>query len=557
MNRNTARKSWVILGIIIVLPLVQLAANGGADKEEAAEQQQVTPAGEFPIVNEKITVKALMPTDTWEIDYKDNDFTRYLEEKTNILLDVEISGNGAEADRKRNILLATNDYPEVFIDAYFNRAEQQIYGNQGVFIPLNNMITEYGVNTQKLFMDFPLVKENMTLPDGNIYSLPDVNQCFHCSFGQKMWIYQPWLDKLGLEMPTTAEEFKNVLIAFRDRDPNGNGLKDEIPLAGALNSWNGGIDGFIMNAFIYTNQSISGSSLKRTYIDKGKVTAAFVQDAWKEGLAYMNSLYEEKLLLGDSFVQDGAQYQQIGGNPDAVILGAGTGGTMFNFVGSGTGDRWLEYKAVPALKGPRGVRIANYSPEYGSVSWTITDKAANPQAAFRLGDAFYELDVMMHNLHGREGIEWAWAEEGEMGINGLPAIYKTLIDTAGGDGDFKMNAFWDQRGPQVRSPEFRLGRINDGPESVEVVLYEETRRSMEPYQVPLDMIVPPLTYSEDESAELVDLENSLRSYVVEMIGRFVVGDADIAAEWDEYLAELQKIGLPRYLEIMQEAYDNR
>lgn len=556
MNRNIARKSMIMLGIIIVLPLVHLPANGGAE-EEARDQQAVTPAGEFPIVNEKITVRALMPTDSWEIDYKDNDFTRYLEDKTNIFLEVEISGNGAEADRKRNILLATNDYPEVFIDAYFNRAEQQIYGSQGVFIPLNDLIAEYGINTRKVFADFPLVKENMTMPDGNIYSLPDVNQCFHCSFGQKMWIYQPWLEELGLEMPTTTEEFKDVLIAFRDRDPNGNGLKDEIPLAGALNSWNGGIDGFIMNAFIYTNQSISGSSLKRTYIDNGMIEAAFVQDAWREGLAYLNSLYEEGLLLGDSFVQDGTQYQQLGGNPDAVILGTGTGATMFNFVGGGTGDRWLDYKAVPPLEGPGGVRIANYSPEFGSVSWTVTDRASNPEAAFRLGDAFYELDVMMHNLHGREGIEWAWAEEGEIGINGLPAIYKTLIDTAGGDGDFKMNSFWDQRGPQVRSPEFRLGRINDGPESVEVVLYEETKNKMEPYQVPFDMILPPLTYSEDQSAELVDLENSLRSYVVEMIGRFVVGDADIQAEWDEYLAELEKIGLPRYLEIMQEAYDNR
>ena len=45
------------------------------------------------------------------------------------------------------------------------------------------------------------------------------------SMSQKMFIYEPWLDALGLEMPTTTEEFYKVLVAFRDMDPNGNGKK--------------------------------------------------------------------------------------------------------------------------------------------------------------------------------------------------------------------------------------------------------------------------------------------------------------------------------------------
>ena len=32
--------------------------------------------------------------------------------------------------------------------------------------------------------------------------------------------------------------------------------------------------------------------------------------------------------------------------------------------------------------------------------------------------------------------------------------------------------------------------------------------------------------------------------------------ADVDAEWEDYLSELDKIGLPRYLELTQEAYDS-
>ena len=46
----------------------------------------------------------------------------------------------------------------------------------------------------------------------------------------RMYINQKWLDNLGLDMPTTTDELRDVLQAFREKDPNGNGQTDEIPL---------------------------------------------------------------------------------------------------------------------------------------------------------------------------------------------------------------------------------------------------------------------------------------------------------------------------------------
>ena len=549
-------KRWTAWALVSLLAASALFAGGGADEdEEAGPKQGVTPEGVFPIVDEKMSITAFVAAgDTLVEDYQDNDFVRYLEEKTNIRLEVDVAPAGTDASQKRNILLATGDYPEIFIDGLGGKAETQIYGGQGVIIPLNDLIAEYGVNTRKAFADFPLVKANLTLSDGTIYTLPTVGECFHCSLAPKMWVYQPWLDKLGLDMPATTDEFKDMLIAFRDLDPNGNGLKDEIPLSGMI-QFDGGIDGFLMRAFVYSPGNIGGyGSLGRMYLDEGRITAAFNQPAFKEGLIYINDLYRENLIAPDAFIQDINQYLALGENPDTVLMGAAAGPHMGVFTQfDGESGRWLEYKVVPPLEGPGGLRIARYNPPYGGGAWAITDRAANPDAAFRLGDAFYEKDVMLHNLYGREGIEWAWAEPGELGINGLQAVWKALV----GRGEINSTSWWNQAGPNIQSAAFRLGQVNDGPESLEVVLFNETKIKMEPYQADIDMIIPPLNFDEDVTAEYIDLEGTLATYVNEMIARFIVGDVDIEDGWDDYLAELDTIGLPRYIELMQEAYDNR
>nr|WP_256719746.1 extracellular solute-binding protein [Paenibacillus glucanolyticus] len=93
-------------------------------------------------------------------------------------------------------------------------AQQMIYSTQGAFLPLNELIEKQGTNTKKMFQDNPEIQSTITAVDGNIY---------HCSMSKKMWIYEPWLKKLNLDMPETTDELYEVLKAFKKNDPNGNG----------------------------------------------------------------------------------------------------------------------------------------------------------------------------------------------------------------------------------------------------------------------------------------------------------------------------------------------
>ncbi len=70
--------------------------------------------------------------------------------------------------------------------------------------------------------------EGSTSADGNIYSMTQYEPQAWNMTPYRLYINQTWLDKLGLNVPTTTDEYKEVLKAFATQDPNGNGQADEI-----------------------------------------------------------------------------------------------------------------------------------------------------------------------------------------------------------------------------------------------------------------------------------------------------------------------------------------
>ncbi len=89
----------------------------------------------------------------------------------------------------------------------------------------------------------------------------------------------------------------------------------------------------------------------------------------------------------------------------------------------------------------------------------------------------------------------------------------------------------------------------------EALLHSETTTKYEPYRQPQEMVLPPLTFSEEQATALADPEATITQYVNQMFAQFVRGDADIDGAWEEYLATLDGMGLDAYLQVYQEAYD--
>lgn len=529
-----------------------------------AQEDILTPPGELPIVTEPITITLLLEQTQRVASFDDdNAFTRWVEEQTGINLEIEVAPL-SDPQAKLNVTLAGGDLPDVLAGMPFTAASLAQTGGNGQLLPLNDLIEEYGYETKRMLEERPFYEQLITSPDGNIYALPDVNECFHCFSSQKMYVYKPWLDALGLEVPTTTEEFKEMLIAFRDQDPNGNGIADEIPMSGAASvGWHTKIEEFLMNSFVFYQRIDLGS--ERLMLDEnGMIQASYAQAGYKEGLKYIADLYAEGLIDPNALIQDRDQLQIIGNHEIGVeggvnIVGAIPGGWFGQFTQvlyADEGGRADEWVIIAPLEGPDGFVTAGYAPwgisNYGG--WAISADTEYPEAAFRLGDFLYNVEATTRNVFGELDVDWRWSTEDEVGLDGGPALYTNLSDF-GDEGNTTQH--WNQAAMTYRTAEYRLAQADDGNQYVEVHLLEATRDKYVPVSPDPSDLIPPLVFGVDESREVGDLKLALDTYVDQMFVEFVTGAIPVDDAWEEYLATLDSIGLPRYLELYQQVYDEQ
>lgn len=506
--------------------------------------------GEYPIVDEKVTVSALFTAHQFVEDFNTNTLTKHLEELTNIQLDIEVSPSDAQ-NEKINILFAGGDYPDMLLLENLSKDMVVAYGDQGYFVPLNDLIEEHAPNIKALMEEYPDFAAGMKTPDGTIYALPRAEGNWQVKFPVRAWIYGPWLETLGMDMPETLDEYYDYLVAVKNGDPNGNGdTTDEVPLAGAITGWYTSVFPFFMNSFVFTDPN--------TFLipqDDGSMVFAPSQDEWRDGLRYLKKLYDEGLLASDSFVQEQAQLRQMGENPDAPILGTATGGWWGNMtINGGESGRYEEFTAMPVLEGPGGFRTV---PEYDhtiKAQFFITDAAEDPAMLIKWADFFYDYEGSMMGYYGFEGREWRKAEDGELGVNGEQGLH-FIIETFGG----MQNDTWHHRAPGFNTEAIINGEVVDGDLEKHPTyrLASLTEENYAPYAK--KAISKNIFFDADAVMEMSEIKTVLigskgSGVVPSYAARFITGDLDLDNDWDEYLSALESANVDRYVEIYESVY---
>lgn len=540
-------------------------SDSSSDKAPASDTGDggivVSAPGELPITQEKVTLDVFIKHEESTLtDLKTNSFTLALEELTNVHLDMTIVASDAYSERL-TLVLASGDYPGVIMSglpAGFNNdrsnADMIKYGsNEKILIPLNDLIEEHGFHIKERWAEMPNIKEYMTMLDGNIYGIPFVNNGGkgHTVASMKAWINQSWLDTLGLHMPETTDDFYDTMVAFKAKDPNGNGLADEIPITGAIGTWNGDIYINLLNAFGYFDNNRFVKLENDTFI------SAITQDYIKDGLAYLAKLYSEGLIDPAALTQNEQQMSALGNNQDAVIVGLATCGHLGMFVSVNDVERASMYTTMPPLKGPSGYRGIPFAtePTPEGAQFVITDKCEYPEVAIKLADLFCSEEIWLLNS-GIQGVHWDYADPGATGLDGVtPAKYKYLQVTTSGEGAID-NDKWGQTTSLIRN-DFRNvwqfeGDIYD-PVNYEARLVRETEK-LRPYAAPVQTI-PPLLMSEDISTRQNQLRTQIADYLSASLVEFITGRKNIDADWDAYVQGIENLGLAEYIENMQNAYD--
>lgn len=514
-----------------------------------AEEEIVTPPGEFPIVKQPVTLRVFAQQSANIPDIETNTFTVMYEEKTDVHLEWELAPSNALAEKK-GISLASGNYPDFYLGAQITREEEMLYGSRGVFIPLNDLIEKYNPELLKLIEQDPLIAQMMYAADGNIYSYPNVQETLHVTVPNRMWINTSWLNQLGLEAPTTTDEYYEVLKAFKENDLNGNGKADEIPLIipeFKSTSNTTGI-GFIMCAFVYYDG-------KDGFIVDGDdtVSVSYNTDGWREGLQYLNLLYKEQLLDNASFTMTQDQVKQLMENADAMILG-GTPALAPSSIANLSGDRHQNYDALTPLIGPSGLQTTAWLPyQHTMGSLVITSACENPEIIARWVDWLYTWEGALNAREGVEGLSWQRPESGTLSYTGEEATWER-ISAYGEASNFK----WDGLGfphNMLIHPEQASNTDIYAANGQPARLYQIASEQYVPY-VP-EKVLPPMYMETEVIKDYSKMKTDINKYVEDYSVRFITGAADINsdAEWANYLNYFDNLKLDEYIRITQEAYD--
>jgi putative aldouronate transport system substrate-binding protein len=531
-------------------------AAPGQAAATAAPQQAATAApqgGSAPI---KITVFAPQGPDT---DLATNSFTKEAEQKFNIQFEFQTTTmDGASAKEKRQISLASGDYPDLYmlipwVDQ-FSQTELIRYGQQGVIIPLNDLINQYGPNIKAALDKYPYFKAMATAPDGKIYGIPQLIECYHCSYPNKMWLNSKWLKQLNLQVPKTTDEFKAVLEAFKTQDPNGNGNADEVPLSGSIEEYGVRIIPYIMNGFIYDDD--------RTYLllNNGKVDIVANKPEWKEGLTFIKSMYDAGLIDPGAFTQNAETLKKIGDNADAEILGVSAAMHPGLFVTTGKDSKYgSDYDPIPPLQGPHAAYATYNYPSAPGATFVLTNKAS-PEAqvaAIKLVDYMFTQEGQLRAHYGEEGKDWRKPQEGDVAIEkSATPIFATIPLKPG---EQPHNSNWGAMAQYFQPKTFRDGWV----QATDIYSGEGYERRLQDATHLYDGKQPKEVFPHwaiwidpTVADEAATLRTNISNYIDQNALQFVTGAQDLDQGWDAYVAGLDQLNLQRYLEIMQQAYDN-
>ena len=525
----------VLLMIMLAAPLYSCGSSGEKPKDE------------------RITVRLAAPQNAYIEDFDANMYKLWLEEQTG--LDLEITWlPDKDAEQIVKMALATGDgLPDAYIgfgsQSLFRNPGIQEYGESGAIIPLDGFIEEYGDNTKKLFAELPEyhIRDLMTSADGHIYYMPGFSSSVITMYRNVMWVNKGWLDALGLDVPKTTDEFRDMLFAFKNMDPNRNGTLDEIPFAGTETFYSKNVYDFLFNAFIYNNEENT-----RLLLENGIVGFAPVRDEWREALKYMRGLYDDGLISPLSFTQDDQQMKQMANDPRDILGAFMSPGVTYTILQNS--DEIMErYIGIGPLSGPDGVKLSTVHTPIPRPNGVITAVCKNPVEVFKLFDLMLSEEACLMGRYGEKSVDWDFAEPGDTSIYGTPAtihIYNQLWNTP-------QNKHLMQICPYVSRPKYSggvtwNGDIADGE-------YINAQAALQYRDFEPEEFVGALAFTPEEEAGIKEVRIGIEKYIKETIIDFIVGKRDIYddAEWEAYVNGFIDLELEAFLRVAQTAYDRQ
>lgn len=535
MKNRFVRTALVLTATVAIALLLASCTGKAKSSKELASQVTVNKTG-LPIVNEPVTYEIAANTRKNK-NFKNLQYFEELEAKTNVLINWNMSPEDGWIEKK-SLLFASNVLPDAFYGQdILSDIDIIRYGSEGLLIPLNDLIDEYAPNLKAIFDAKPHYRQQITAPDGNIYSLPTINE-LNPTTHDHLFINKNWLKNLGLEIPNTMEEFEAVLQAFKDYDANGNGdPNDEIPFSFRMNA----NDPFNRQQGI---QSLFGTfgqldDIRHFVVDDfGKVVYTPTTEPYRDAIRWFSSLYQKGLIDKEVFTHNANVYVAKIQDPGDIV------GMWLGWSRSATAaankDNYVVMAPLINVNGERLWRTVD-AKLISKGSFAITNKAQNPEALMRWIDESYEGVTSLEICQGLLGRALEELDNGRFRQMELPQgmVLDTVIHdySPGNDGTFALM-------------EDTIQRLDLNANLIE---RRELDEFYSPYNVPASNMYPNLFFTEDEIEKIAELQTDIESYVTQKYASWIV-DGGVDREWDAFQKKLQDMRVDEYIKYYSDAY---
>lgn len=563
MNRFKRFSKALAIALASAAALTGCANTAGSTAETALSTEDSAAEAQNQEDNKLVIA---IQANSFITDYDDNYLTHYLEDKLGIEIEFVLLPTAAdEVATKVSLMTASGDeLPDVLmVDNALSTESILQYGSNGIFLPLNeymadeNLMPNYNSIPEE---DKVIMEASQLMADGNMYSFSKYEPSTWNMTPNRLFINRTWLDTLGLSMPTTTDELKEVLIAFRDQDPNGNGIQDEIGVYGMqAGGYGQDVTASLMNSFVFWNGGTTNGGLSLNE-DGSQVIAPFTTEEWKTGLAYMNDLYEEGLLSPAIFTDDDTQFKATLNN-DTNIVGFVSMGSLGNYPDAATNSNYLDMELMEPLTGPEGICYTPYTDSAPYQVMFIFSDSDKIDTAIRLADEFFDPYTSIVVRDGEEGVDWTDDPEvlANMTNSYVEAgLYDEVQMAVYGDIWSSNNAqTWHDVNPRYSD----LKKNNTTAECTKEEYDPDnptqiTAKSMAYYyEKHPEHVLAPLHYTLEEASEIQDALVNIPSYVKQSMAEFITGAKDLERDWDSYLSELDNMGLEQLLSRAQSAYE--
>jgi ABC-type glycerol-3-phosphate transport system substrate-binding protein len=498
------------------------------------------------------TITIAMPRGEYIRSIDDNYFVSWLEENSGldlsfILLDDTYAETGLDA------AFASGNAD---VDAFFafdtggdyraQLAKLREYGQAGYILPIDAYLTGNS-NLERAFAAAPAynLRETMTSRDGHLYFFPGLDTSRTKETGQILWLNKNWLANLSLPVPTTTEQLREVLLAFKTGDPNGNGLADEIPLCGSAYPYGQQCWISLINAFVYDDPENS-----RLYAENGKIIFAPETAGWREAMIYLNSLYAAGLIDPMALELSPRSLLDLAGNP-ADLLGGFSADELTDVALQNSPEILSKYIHVAPLEGPDGMRRASGKTVLPIVAGVISASCENPEAVFRLFDLMLSEEAFLIGRYGEEGVDWVPGGVTDLDFYGNPASVRVIQRLSAR----VQNKQISELGPYFAWPSLADSVSYTGFDSDAAYIDARAHLAYLPY-VPQENIGS-LLASAALPEEIQNLRREIDALTDESLLDFMTGvrDPNDDAQWQAYQQEYRALGSEELVRGVQEAYE--